>query len=251
MQKMPETIEEVLQELDNIIDQTVASNNFLGIFAYVYRRTTAQIKLAVENKTFEDNARMEKFDVAFANLYLAAYHSYQNRQSLSKSWQTAFDAQSERLTSIQHLIMGMNAHINLDLGVAAATVMRGQPIQLIENDFRKVNQILADLTEEMQERLTKISPLMFVLDWIGEKTDERIVNFSIREAREQSWRNAKLIWALDEPGRQAGIDGVDEIVAGISAIVRNPRTRLSRFILRWIAYFEEKNVEKIVGRLRG
>src|SRR5690606_11967194 len=115
MQKMPETIEEVLQELDRIIDQTVAANNFLGIFAYVYRRTTAQIKLAVENKTFEDNARMEKFDVAFANLYLAAYHSYQDRRPLSKSWRTAFDAQSERLTSIQHLIMGMNAHINLDL----------------------------------------------------------------------------------------------------------------------------------------
>lgn len=250
MQKLPETIGEVLIELDKIIDQTVAENNFLGIFAYVYRRTTAQIQQAIKNQGFEDNVRMEKFDVAFANFYLRAYHSYRNKQPLSKAWKISFDSQKENLTGIQHLLMGMNAHINLDLGLAAATFMQNQPIRQMENDFRKVNQILADLTNEMQERLAKASPLMFVLDWMGETRDEKFANFGIKESREQSWRNAQLIWQLKGEARELAIKGIDEMTTSLSYIIKNPRTRTMRFMLRSIRYFEEKQVGKILTRLR-
>ena len=66
------TIEEVLAALDQIIDQTIQENNYLGIFAYVYRRTTAGIQQAIHEDAFEDSARMELFDVHFANYYIKA-----------------------------------------------------------------------------------------------------------------------------------------------------------------------------------
>lgn len=70
------TIDEVLHELDLIIENSLKENSFLGIFAYVYRRTTAQIKAEIENQTFDDNVRLEKFDVSFANFFIDAHQQY-------------------------------------------------------------------------------------------------------------------------------------------------------------------------------
>ena len=57
---LPSTIDEVILKLDLIIEETILANNYLGIFAYVYRRTTSKIKEAILEKRFEDNSRMEK-----------------------------------------------------------------------------------------------------------------------------------------------------------------------------------------------
>jgi hypothetical protein len=186
MINLPTTIDEVLQELDCIIEDTIHKNSHLGIFAYIYRRTTARIKQAISENQFEDNARMELMDVTFANLYLKAYYDFGNGGVISESWKTCFEAKDEKLTIIQHIILGMNAHINLDLGVAAATVAPGEKIISLKNDFMKVNQILKNLTNEMQARVAKVSRLMFLLDWVGKNTDEKIIDFSIVKAREQA-----------------------------------------------------------------
>ena len=63
----------------------------------------------------------------FANRYLKAYSDFQNNKVVSKSWEVAFKG-TERFWPIvlQHLLAGMNAHINLDLGIAAAKVMEGE-----------------------------------------------------------------------------------------------------------------------------
>ena len=120
------TIQEVLEQLDTIIEDSITDNSRLGLFAYVYRRTTAEIASEIDKGRFEDNPRMEKMDVAFANLYLDAYKAFKNNSSLSKSWAFAFNHAAEPLTILQHIILGMNAHINLDLGIATANTMSGK-----------------------------------------------------------------------------------------------------------------------------
>lgn len=244
------TIDEVLAELDRIIDSTVVENNFLGIFAYVYRRTTAQIKQAIHEKQFEDNARMELMDVAFANLYLIAYQKYANNQSCSASWKTAFSAKYDKITIIQHMMLGMNAHINLDLGIAAATFAPGINIPTLKNDFMKVNQILNDLTNEMQDRIAKVSRLMVILDWMGKNTDELIVNFSLVKAREQAWNLACSLADLKEAERNAVIDVADQTIADLGAVLKSPPGKLLKMALKLVAYFEEKNVKTIINNLK-
>ena len=39
-------------------------------------------------------------------------------------------------------MLGMNAHINLDLGIATASTMAGKDITKIENDFNKLKESL-------------------------------------------------------------------------------------------------------------
>ena len=245
-----QNIDEVLLELDKIIDQSVAENNHLGIFAYVYRRTTAQVKQAITGKQFEDNPRMEKMDVAFANLYLKAYQDFRLKKGCSAAWQTAFDADKSRVTIIQHIMLGMNAHINLDLCVAAATFAPGASMQALENDFMQVNQILNGLVNEMQDKVSRVSKLMRVLDWMGKNTDELIINFSMVKAREQAWQFACHLATLEPDEQHSVIIKKDSRISAFGQLLINPPGILLKLAVKVIALFETKDVNTIIDRLR-
>lgn len=244
------TIDEVLTELDRIIELTVTENNFLGIFAYVYRRTTAQIKLSIAEMQFEDNARMEQMDVAFANLYLTAYYGFITNQDCSAAWKAAFNAKNEKITIIQHLMLGMNAHINMDLGIAAATFASGLNMSALKNDFMKVNKILNDLTNEMQDKVAKVSWLMFIIDWMGKNTDEKIVNFSMVKAREQSWNLACVLSECNENERKSIIEVTDHTISALGNMIKSPPGKFLKMALKLVAYFEEKEVKTIIAKLQ-
>jgi hypothetical protein len=244
------SFDEVLSELDRIIDTSVQENNFLGIFAYVYRRTTAQIKQAVLDKEFNDNDRMQLLDVTFANLYLTAFRDYKEKKSCSLSWETAFSAENNRLIIMQHILLGMNAHINFDLGCAAAMVAPGEKLVLMKDDFMKVNHILNGLVNEMQDRVSGISRFMFLLDLFGKNSDEAFINFSMVKAREQAWNLATVLAALPLNEQKPVIENADFLVSGLGKIVKNPPGKLLRLALKFIARFEEKDVKTIISKLR-
>lgn len=248
--KEAKTIDEVLDQLDHIIDETLSKKSYAGLFAYVYRRTTAEIKKAIEQKRFEDNVRMEKMDVIFANFYIAAYNGFKENLPISKSWKTSFEVQMNPLTSIQHVLLGMNAHINLDLGQAAAIVASGSKISSLENDFMEVNKVLAELVDEMQRKLGKISPLMMLLDWIGKRSDELMVNFSMVKARNQAWNLAnELSNAQNDQLRKMRVEIADDNIALLGSLIVKPPGRILKFILKIISATEEKNIRKIIERL--
>lgn len=242
---------EVLKKLDDIIEDCIANKSRLGLFAYVYRRTTAEIAKEIKHGNFQDNQRMEAFDVEFANLYLLAYHNYIKGIPVSKSWKFAFDSENEKLTIIQHILFGMNAHINLDLSIATARTMSGKNINDIENDFNKVNEILQKITNELQDSLSKVSPLMFIIDLMGKNTDEKIINFSMRKARNQAWNSANLLWTLaDKKNIDNSINDIDNFVYNLSKIIKSPQSFLFKVLLKIIQFFETKNVDEIILKLR-
>lgn len=244
------TIQDVLEQLDAIIDECIDTNSRLGLFAYIYRRTTAEIASEIALGHFEDNPRLEILDVAFANLYLDAYNAHKNGQQVSFAWAFAFDCVDEPLTILQHIMFGMNAHINLDLCVATATTMSGREIRAIEADFNKVNDILFQITNEMQDRLSRVSPLMFIVDLLGKNGDEKIIDFSMRKARAQSWNSANLLWSLGKGHDKNAIDDIDQLVLKLSERIKATRTRTVRFLLRLIQKFEPKQVSTILTKLK-
>ncbi|MDN3689525.1 DUF5995 family protein [Cyclobacterium jeungdonense] len=246
----PTTIQEVLKELDHIIEESIASNSRIGLFAYVYRRTTDEIATEIAQGNFEDNERLEKFDVVFARLYLDAYEAYKNNREVSGAWAYAFDQVDKPLTIVQHVMLGMNAHINLDLAVAAAKVMSGQEIHALENDFNKVNDILFQITNELQDRLSRVSPLMFMLDVIGKNKDEKVINFSMRKARQQSWNAAQRLWSLGEEERKRAKNRIDWMVLLLSKHIRSPKSLTVWLFLKIIQAFETKEVSVVISKLR-
>lgn len=236
--------------MDEIIDSAIANNDRIGFFAFLYRRVTAEIQKEIILGNFEDNARMEIFDVAFANYYLDAYNGYKKQTPISKSWQFAFGSKDEPLTILQHIMLGINTHINLDLGLAASMVMQDRDILEIEKDFNTVNGILGNIVNEMQDRLSRVSPLLFLLDIAGKNTDEEIINFSLGKARAFSWYNANLLWGLGVGHQDNAIRQMDLAVLRLGEFIKSPKSSLINYTLKFIGKFEEKNVGAVISRLR-
>ena len=243
------TIDEVIEQLNTIIKESISSNNYLFAFAYVYRETTKQVKTAIDAGRFEDGPRMEKMDVIFANLYIQAYHDYKVSKSISGSWDFAFSARDEKKTLIQHILFGMNAHINLDLSVAASTVSNGAEIMNIKNDFMTINQILAELTNSMQKDLGKVSFMLRLLDIFGFKSDEKIINFSIKKARDFAWLNAMELALCEEGKQQSRIEEIDKRVLELSKIIKDPPGRPLALTMKIISFFESNDPAKIFNKL--
>jgi len=63
------TIDEVIDQLDDIIALSIREQNRLGYFAALYRKVTAKVKEGIAEGRFDNGPRMERFDVTFANRY--------------------------------------------------------------------------------------------------------------------------------------------------------------------------------------
>ncbi len=188
------TIDEVIARLEGIISECIEREDPLGFFAVLYHKVTVKVKEGIANGDFENGPRMERLDVAFANRYLEAYDAYQHQQPVTDSWQRAFALQSNYWPIVlQHLLMGINAHINLDLGIASAEISEGDNIDDLKHDFDKINDILSSLVNDVQEDLARIWPtLLKILKW-SKKTDDFLVDFSMVLARNGAWKFAKSL----------------------------------------------------------
>lgn len=185
------TIDNVISTLKEIIDDSIKQENPLGYFAALYLKVTLKVKEGIQKNFFDDGPRMEKLDVIFAKRYIDAYSNYQSNKPITESWKKAFElADNYWPIVLQHLLIGMNAHINLDLGIAAAEVSKGQPIQDLKNDFDKINTILSSLVAEVENDLAIIWPFLRTILKYTKKVDDFLVDFSMKIARDGAWNFA-------------------------------------------------------------
>jgi hypothetical protein len=226
------TIDEVITRLEDIITACKKKEDSLGYFAALYHQVTLAVKLGIANGYFADGPRMEKLDVLFANRYLNAYSQYRRSEPCTTSWQYAFDTSKEYWpTVLQNLLLGMNAHINLDLGIAAAQLCPGESIHLLKEDFNKINSILSNLVESVEKNLGKIWPrLTYILKKVG-KADSYFVDFSMKCARDGAWKFAIEYAQLPDPDHEACIQSRDVRIAEIAKLVSKPGFFISSLLL--------------------
>lgn len=221
--KSIKTIDDVLAALDRIIEESKENQSPLGYFAALYRKVTQKVKDGIAEGFFEDGPRMEKLDVIFATRYIDAYNEYQSGQKPTVSWIKAFDLSKKYWPIVlQHLLIGMNAHINLDLGIAAAEVMKGKNIEDLKGDFDKINEVLASLVADVEKDLSQIWPtLSKILKWTG-KIDTFLINFSMELARDGAWKFAVKFASTPEEQQADLIKSRDQSVADIGNLIINP-----------------------------
>lgn len=246
------TIDDILTELDGIIDVARRRGSADGYFAALYRGVTAAVKDRILAEAFEDSSRMAAFDVVFARRYIDAWQARERGQKTSAAWTVALGCDRAFWPIVlQHLLVGMNAHINLDLGIAAAECAPGEAILGLKNDFESINDILCSMVDDVQERLTKVWPALRAIDRICGDWDEAVINFSIRRAREQAWEMAQTLARLgSETERQTHIRSVDQTMAKLGQRVLNPGIALS-MKLAWVRLGERGSVaEKLAVMAR-
>lgn len=121
------TIDEVLARLEAVLADAQANGKRTGFFAALYYQMTAAVKKGIEDGLFVDGPRMERLDVLFASRYLDALEAWEAGRPCTAAWKVAFESTRRgSLLILQQLLLGINAHINLDLGIAAVEVMKGR-----------------------------------------------------------------------------------------------------------------------------
>jgi hypothetical protein len=151
---------------------------------------------------------------------------------------------------MQHLLLGMNAHINLDLGVAAVETMRGDRLQLIRRDFNSINAILGAMIDKVQDNIGKVSPLMALLDLHARNHDEMLVQFSINLAREGAWCFAEDLNSKAGADYQACLTARDNQIARNSRNLANPNSLLLKYTLKVIRATEKLSPGEIIQILK-
>ena len=223
---LPATIDMVVARLDAIVEQAMRETSRLGYFAALYNRVTKAVRAGIRAGRFDDNPRMERLDVVFANRYLDAYDTYRRGDAPTASWQVTFDAAANpRLSVLRHLVLGMNAHINLDLGIACATVAPGGQIDGLQADFNRINDVLGSLLPTVEAQLGEIAPRLGALADVAhsmDRLDERLGNFSMEKARDGAWRFARRLARLDSRvAREVSMAARDTAIAALGAELRS------------------------------
>ncbi|WP_304344704.1 DUF5995 family protein [Chryseobacterium koreense] len=238
------TIEQVLEKLDEIIIWAKENKNPAGYFACTYRATTAQVLKEIQRKKFEDGPRMTIMDIAFAKRYLDAWENYQKGKKTTNSWYLAFEAtKNSNLLILQHIFLGMNAHINLDLGISAASIMPFRKINPLRNDFNHINSVIASINQNVQDSLNKICYPVALIDQISNGKDNTILDFAISKARETSWTTAVISSNTPNFLKESVASIVDYAAAKVSAQILKPKL-LSPALAKQLKNCESNDVVK-------
>ncbi|TXI97724.1 MAG: hypothetical protein E6Q35_05390 [Chryseobacterium cucumeris] len=238
------TIEEVLKKLDEIIIWCKENKSPAGYFACTYRIMTAQVLKGIQQKKFEDNPRMTLLDIAFAQRFLQAWESYSKNERCTNSWYIAFEAAKNRnLLILQHIFLGMNAHINLDLGISAATIMPYRKINPLKKDFENINTVIASINQNVQDSLNKICYPVDLVDKLSNGKDNAVLDFAISKARDTSWATAVIASNTPNFLRESVIGIVDYAAAKVATQILNPKI-LTPALLKELKKCESSDVIK-------
>ena len=215
--------------LDDVIQFCWDRNSRLGYFPALYRKVTHRVKDGIAKGEFQDGSRMEELDICFAGRYLDAWALHRAGELPTRAWLAAFRvADDSDLLVIQHLLLGMNAHINLDLGIAAARTAPGPSLESLQADFNKINHVLAELTDGVKKELEHIWPPLRGLDQLVGRLDDVVVNFSMTRARGHAWGVARRLAVLPIHAQLQAMAEVDTWTSVFAeGVVRPPMAELA------------------------
>jgi hypothetical protein len=241
----------VAESVRSIVSTSLERKSPTGYFAAMYLGVTRVVVKGVADHLFTNPDRLVNLTSVFAHRYIDAWQRHEDGGRASISWDVAFRAAGEwRPTVLQHLLVGMNAHINLDLGIASAQVAPGDAIGELRTDFEQINNVLAGLIHEIQGELNRISPFYRFIDDVGGSMDRAVINFSIARARAEAWKLATFLAAADAAAAAQRIAEQDRLVGVLAATILRPGGAASAGLLA-VRITEKRNPDTIINILSG
>ena len=197
---VPTSVDGVLARLREI-DAALPATDGVAVFNRMYLTVTERIAGIIAEPApgrtwFRDPQTMAALDVAFANLWLAAYDQDAAGRSVTPAWRPLFELRGAGRLPVQYAVAGMNTHIEHDLPIAVVSTCRARGLAPddIRADYETVNQILAEVESSIRRSF---------LDAVGQHVDDRvgpvvhlISCWDIDKARDIAWITAETIWAL-------------------------------------------------------
>lgn len=239
------TIDGVIAQLEDIIDDCIARQSRLGYFAALYKRMTMAVRDGMSKGLFQDNARIEALDVTFANRYLVTRDQYYAGELHGASWLQAYGAAEETThTVLQQLLIGINPHIMIDLGVAAARTCPGPALAGLAHDFATINSVIFALMPVVDAEIDALSPVSAGIDTAVGKLKDHLIFEAMEKGRTSSWDFAQSLATLDLPtqGLRIGQRDLEAHELGKVILLGGPVTSLIR-------HYESKDVAANIRQL--
>ena len=224
----------------------IAAGDASGYFPALYSRVTERIGVSIEDGTFEDGPRLDRFATRFASHYVAAAHDH---SSGPRCWQACWNVAADpRLLIVQHLLLGINAHVNYDLPRAVVEVAdeRGDLLS-IRHDFDAVNDVLAATYVDVVKDLDRVSRWANGAAQLG---GGHAFNFSLTLARTRAWQAASAMYPLSVDGRRAYSEELDRLVSVVAYLITRPGPFL-RPLVSLARRLEEHDTTKVITALLG
>ena len=247
------SIDQVVDTIQGIVDWSIANESRLGYFAALYKRITIAIRKGIEDHLFDDGPRMERFDVIFASRYFAALNGYFHPAqfpSLSDCWRVAFDgALLPEPILVQHMLAGVNAHIDLDLGIAAEEVAPGPLLPTLHHDFNTVNAVLASQVSTVVGEINSLSPVLADIYDVLMKHELDLIADALVVVRDSAWHFASVL--ASKPGfiDPTIIKLHDLKVAGLGKLILDPPGLLLSHLVEIIGAAESRDIVKNIQTL--
>lgn len=230
-----ESVDDVHRLLARCIEAGRDENSADAYFALLYAWETRDIEDAARAGVFEAPDELRRMIVTFANRYFAARAQFRANQPMSRAWALAFRAaHSTSALVVQHILLAMNAHINVDLGVAAAATGLPWP------DYARVDAILGRGVGRIQGSLNRTTPVLRGLDLIGGEFDEMLTIYSMKAARRQAFVLAQQLRAAPQAEHPSIVAEADDCALRLGQRLLDPPLR-DRLLLAAVR-ITERNV---------
>jgi len=178
---------------------------------------------------------MERLDVVFASRYFAALNGYFHPGAYpdpSHCWRVAFEgATHAEPIIVQQMLAGVNAHIDLDLGIAASEIAPGNQIDSLHTDFNRVNAVLGSQVRGVVDQIDSLSPVLADIYHVLMGHEIDLISRGLIVFRDSAWRFAKLLACEPSFAHQPTIMVKDLEVAKLGTLIFYPPPLLAEFAL--------------------
>jgi hypothetical protein len=178
------------------------------LFLRCYQMMTSNVLIAVDDHEFNDPLWVSTLLNRFADYYFVALHAYEDDPTSAPTvWQVAHNAARDpKISAMQKLLLGVNAHINYDLVLTLVDMLDGEWDGHTEDmrngryaDHCHINDIIGETIDAVQDDvLEPAMPIMDVIDKLLGPLDERIIVHLISQWREKVWHNAARLLEMGD-----------------------------------------------------
>lgn len=205
----PSPVEAVIDALGLLTERFTEAGDARRWFAGTYLRTTLAVRDEIARGGFEDPDWVERWDLAFALLYVDAVDDWARTGTAAGPWAVAFAAAADpSVPPLRHVLLGLNAHINFDLAPSLLAVVSSDDfddpalIASRRRDCRHIDDVLAARVPDEDRELARTEPpgSRTTLDRLLTPFNRLGTTRFLAESRRKVWRNAEL---LDQARRRS------------------------------------------------
>jgi hypothetical protein len=231
---------------DDLRGLATSHANACGYFPAIYARETYEIAGGAPTLSPTVRDQIDDLVEAFASRYTGAWRKEIPQASC---WLASWDAgRRGDLLIVQHILLGINAHINFDLPQAVVRVGKAVgSLEQLRETFDSVEQSFKRTYASSVKDLDRVSRWTAEADVLGGR---HLFNFSLARAREQAWTAAKNLYPLGKHAYDEYVQELDRLVSVLAYLITKPPLPVAA--LAWLARrFEDSDCPRVTSTLLG